>query len=482
MLVAVFTASRLLAWAAGVRFDDSNLTWYWQFLDVELLRHDLVRSLWYLHAQPPLFNLLVGGVLKIAPEASGWVFAAMFLAGGLLLTMVAHATLTTLGVRPWLSAVLVGILIVGPACLLYENYLFYTYPTAILLAVATYPLVRSVREGSRAWGLAFGVVLSLVCLTRSLFHPVWLLAAFTVPYWPVRDLFPARRLIVMAIPALLLVGLLSGKNFILFGIPAGSSWLGMNLFSVAAARLPEGEVRALHDAGALSDLAVLAIEEGSPFVAIDRYPERFRRGPVTGVAALDALTKNAYHPVTHQRVPNFNHVSIPAISRQFLVDSLRLIGLHPGSYVRSVVDNLATFASPSDSFMSPSWSANATQLSTYGSVYNALFRGTVPRYSWDTSLASRLRGKSLLFVLVIPAALVLGSRLAWRRRSSDPAFVAVFAFSALTMSYVAVVSNTLNLGESQRMFFLVEPLIFLVLGLCLEALLGAPRTVAPHNG
>ncbi len=53
ILVGLFVASRLIAWTAGVRFDDSTLTWYWQFLDVELLRQDLARSLWYLHAQPP---------------------------------------------------------------------------------------------------------------------------------------------------------------------------------------------------------------------------------------------------------------------------------------------------------------------------------------------------------------------------------------------------------------------------------------------
>ena len=70
VVVSVFAVSRLAAWAAGVRFDASILTWYWQFLDVELLRHDLARSLWYLHAQPPLFNLFLGSVLKLAPDAS----------------------------------------------------------------------------------------------------------------------------------------------------------------------------------------------------------------------------------------------------------------------------------------------------------------------------------------------------------------------------------------------------------------------------
>ena len=195
-----------------------------------------------------------------------------------------------LGVRPWLATVLVGILVVGPACLLYENYLLYTYPTAILLMVSVYPLVRCVQDRSLAWGMAFWVILALVCLTRSLFHPVWLLTTSAVLFWPARDVFPARRLFVMATPALLLVGLLSGKNLLLFGSLSGSSWLGMNVFTVAAARLPEGELRALHQAGTLSELSMLAIEEGSPFVAM-RYCQMLCMSPDQAAFFLMPSTK-----------------------------------------------------------------------------------------------------------------------------------------------------------------------------------------------
>ncbi len=59
-VIAMFLLSRSAAMAAGVRFDASPLGYFLQYLDPHLLRARLGESLWYLHSQPPLFNLLLG--------------------------------------------------------------------------------------------------------------------------------------------------------------------------------------------------------------------------------------------------------------------------------------------------------------------------------------------------------------------------------------------------------------------------------------
>src|SRR4051812_7911601 len=64
-LVVVFGASRLIYFVVGIRFDAWALTNSWQLLPQDLLRHDLGRSLWYLHSQPPLFNAFVGVTLQM---------------------------------------------------------------------------------------------------------------------------------------------------------------------------------------------------------------------------------------------------------------------------------------------------------------------------------------------------------------------------------------------------------------------------------
>ena len=50
VIVAVFAASRIAAYAAGIRLDPDPLTWYWQYIEPALLKERLLESLFYLHS------------------------------------------------------------------------------------------------------------------------------------------------------------------------------------------------------------------------------------------------------------------------------------------------------------------------------------------------------------------------------------------------------------------------------------------------
>ena len=67
-LLALFAISRTAYYLLGVRFDARGLTVLFQLLDPELLRHNLLQSLFYLHMQPPGYNLFVGVILKLFPH------------------------------------------------------------------------------------------------------------------------------------------------------------------------------------------------------------------------------------------------------------------------------------------------------------------------------------------------------------------------------------------------------------------------------
>ncbi len=62
-----FVLSSIWYSARGIRFDISTLPYFDQLLDPILLRTRLWQSLYYLHGQPPLFNLLAGVALKLEP-------------------------------------------------------------------------------------------------------------------------------------------------------------------------------------------------------------------------------------------------------------------------------------------------------------------------------------------------------------------------------------------------------------------------------
>lgn len=167
--MAAFVASRAAYYAAGVRFDTRPIG-DWQLLDGPLLQNDLGRSLWYLHMQPPLFNGYVGLVLKLPHVLERPAFVATYVALGLVLSVSLYFLMRELDVPEWIAFAVSVLFTAGPAAVLYENWLFYTYPVAAGLVVSGLLLLRWARTGRTQYGVGFFAVTSAVVLTRSTYH------------------------------------------------------------------------------------------------------------------------------------------------------------------------------------------------------------------------------------------------------------------------------------------------------------------------
>src|ERR1700682_6327934 len=77
-IITVFIISRIIAAAVGLHLNIWALSAYWQWLDIKTLRNNLLTGIWYDHAQPPVFNLFLGFVLKIGGSQSEFLFALIF--------------------------------------------------------------------------------------------------------------------------------------------------------------------------------------------------------------------------------------------------------------------------------------------------------------------------------------------------------------------------------------------------------------------
>jgi len=95
-LAALFAVSRVVFRLVGVRFSTDQLHIAIQYLDPELLRHHLAQSVWYLHTQPPLYNLYLGTVLKLFSGHEGLAFHAVHLALGLAFCLALYLLLVGL--------------------------------------------------------------------------------------------------------------------------------------------------------------------------------------------------------------------------------------------------------------------------------------------------------------------------------------------------------------------------------------------------
>jgi hypothetical protein len=405
-----------------------------------------------LHGQPPLFNLYLGTALATGHETA--VFVATFLVCGLAVYAGSFLLMRRLGTCAPLAFAVSTWLATAPAFVAYENWLFYSLPVAALLVLAALALDRALRTGRRRDGAVFLAVLAVVCATRSLYHLAYLLAAVGLLALGWRD---GRRALAAAVLPLLLVGALYAKNALLFGHFAASTWTGMSLAHLTTDGLGAAEARSLVEAGTLSPSSLVPA-----FSRPQVYPRAyFDPPPATRVRALYWETKTTGGP-------NYNHAAYIRISDELLHDSLWVLRHRPRLYLASVREGWRIyFRSPSDLRFLGAENLGAVQPAS--DLYDAVFflRRRGPGSDDDARAPARYWG----LILGLPIVFGLGLAAAFGRgpgRGRDRSQRLLAGFLCFNIAYVAVVGNSLELGENNRFRFETDPLSVCLLGLSLQ--------------
>ncbi len=450
-ILGVFVFSRMLFWSAGARFDAFPLLHFWQYLDLPVLRHDLLRGLWYLHSQSPAFNLFLGLGLKVLPDPPEVAFATVFRVLGYLSLLCMYGLLRLGGMGRWFALPAVCLFAVSPGALLYENWLFYTLPVALLLLLAALGLARYEQTGRPRYAGLHLAAMTALCLTRASFHPLVLGVCVAL----LRIARPERPPVVLrgSLAALAVVLAWSLKNAVLFGVFGASSWTGMNLWRVAGAEVPDAVLHALVAEGALP-----AIVLQKPFDHVSKYPEEYARVPAR-YAEIPSLA-NAQKQGTW--VKNLNHYGYIRISRAYGAASSYVIRNRFGDYARSVGAAWEIYARPSWDFEFVR--RNVAAARPLIAVYSLGLLGP-PAPRGAIAPEGRMRCRRALRVLLAMAAAcaivgagVLCLRGGARRRA---ALGTTLAFMVFTVLYVAVVGNAFERGENNRFRVETDPLLYL---------------------
>lgn len=447
MLVA-FAISRVWLVLAGVRFDTTTLPYFWQFVDPALLRHDLLRSVWYLHSQPPLYNLWLGFNLKLFRTQFAGAVHLEYLAMGVAMAVILFILLERITGSVIWGAAVAALFALSPAVLLYENWLFYEYPVAFMLLVAAVALDQYVRRRSNAWAVVFFTSDLLIVFTRSTFQLPWLVLVVALTVWLMPD--ARRTILLLGCTALILVSLLSVKNYIEFGTPLSSSWSGMNLAQVAFADLSPTTRRAL-----VADRTLTSISAVPPFSPLNRYGQAFRDTRHTGVPALDAPTKTS-------GARNLNNIAYIRISRRYLDDSLRLIWARPDIYLHGVADGLKLFATPSADL--EYLDRSRAKIRHWNGLFDRLVFLRLP-----PPVRTYLGIVVAYLVAMAYGLLLFVRRIRKGRDRRDPA-TALLLFAWCTTAYITIVSAFGEVSENQRLRFCLDPLVVLLVAAAIRRL------------
>lgn len=463
----IFIVAQMLYIAAGVRFDALSLDWAWHYLDPELLRTRLLESIWYLHSQPPLFNLFLGVVLKLAPGYEGLAFQLVYLGLGLSLYLAVFGVMRSLAVSRSVALLVSTLFMLSPSFVLYEHWLYYTFPIATLLAVSALLLQRLATTGQPryAWGL-FGL-LAVLCGMRSLFHLGYYLVvgAGLLLFLP---RYRRKLWLAILIPGLCL-SLLYVKNFVLFGEFSASSWFGMSLWKISGRQLPHTQVKQWVAEDKLSPVSLIEVYSGP-----EKYPAHYRsNNPYAHIPALAQLDKST-------GAKNLNHFSIIAIASQYRHDAHYVLRHAPQSFLIGVAGaSFGYFKTSSDlEFLE----RNKQQISHMDRLYNYLFYGKIPYNILDSGLVPITSDKPQFFFLFLllglPLLLLNGLRLALGRRTAsrfDRSQRLVIGYLCFNITYVALISSLFEIGENNRIRFSTDPLSIVLLGVAIQEALRVLR-------
>jgi hypothetical protein len=477
-LLAVFVLSRVGYWLAGVRFDARPLATFFQVLDLDLLRHRLLESIFYLHVQPPAFDVLIGVLLKLFPDSYALalhvLYAAMMLGTGFLLFRLMLA----LNVAENLALGLAALYLASPGVVLYENFALYEVPIAFLLTASAYLLFRYFRAlemhtpDRQAWANALLWTLFLLLMLRNHFHLLYFVLVFGILIWASPG---ARRPLFLAglLPLVLIFGLFF-KNWLLFGQFASSTWLGMNASVVTLHNLTPEEGEDLVRRGLISPMSL--IPAGAP---LGPYKPYIVWPQPTGIPALD-------EEVTSTNSVNFNHKAIIQIQKAYMRDSLVTLREVPRAYGRSLLYAwFAYFLPPSDF---PFFDLNRPKIAVLDRLVNLVFFGQFKDASNRKELrALHAQGESLSLVLYtgtflligLPALFLFGVGNLWkeiREKRAPRARLALLLFVLFNILYLTLVSNLLSSFETNRYRFPIDGFFLILLGMALEAIWRGARS------
>ncbi len=473
-IALAYLLSRLGFFLAGVRLNTIGIVGhqYPQQLDLALLKSQPITSLWHLHSQPPLFNLVTGFLVRlpVGLQQPAVVFAMLLL--GLVLVLSCYYLCIELGIPQWLAVALSVLVILDPAYVLYEGLFYYTYPTSALITFTALCLARYLRTKGMVWGILFVGSVSVVVLMNSTFQWVWLvLCIVPVAVAVKRDW---RKFLAVAAVPLLLVSFWYAKNAVLFSTYSTSSWLGMNLEKITTAQATSAERQSLVNEGTLTPIVALP----AFFTSIPGYVPRYSNHPLTGVAVLDQKTKS-------DGTPNFNNINIISVANQYLKNDVGFIAARPKTYARSVASAFTLFMVPSDQYFI-CWHGEEKIL-PYVRAYDLLVEGQVYGTSIQTmwtdanqSSAPSAKHISVLAVMEIGATVCLLPILVWRRRRNH-AVMLTMGFIWVTTVYVLVVTNFVELGENNRFRFDLGPLPLIALALSAMAVVHRIRSKTSSN-
>ena len=347
--------------------------------------------------------------------------------------------------------------LLSPSLMIFENELFYTTLISMFLLTSAWFVSRlqeSAQKQSprRQWIDIAGTMLplALLCLTRSMYHLIWLVTLSLILLIALRKTPIFRRMLTGSLFCILLVTSWYVKNYLIFRQFSTSSWVGMNM----ARTVFRGET--------IKDSTL--IEAYLPFSDLQVYKPFITRNSRLKYAGLD--DRDLLSPTKNDSLKNLHAADYIEVSQKYMVASKSFVRAHPFTYLKNVFLSGIIFFAPATRY--PYSEPEASKIRYYDLIYSfnlsELANGLTQR---KIALLLSAIPKMLIYLAVF-CILFLQAR-----RHKTISLLNLFA--AATIAFVFVASSFLEHYENMRFRYEIEPLFLILLGQALWLLADRSR-------
>ncbi|HEY7625661.1 MAG TPA: hypothetical protein VH761_01285, partial [Ilumatobacteraceae bacterium] len=350
------------------------------------------------------------------------------------------------------AIVLATVLLADPYMIHYELEPTYEIPVLAMIVWTLLLVHRAAAEPSFRRFAAAGSALTAIVLTRSLFHPLWLVIIVVALARACPRITWRSILVVAGIPTLF-VGTWMIKNEVLFGEATLSSWFGMNMERGVIAPLEKGHVERMLANGDIGEIAAVP-----PFRDYESYAPYIE--PCTPAHSQPAVSR----PLRPIGTADYNYECFLPVYQAMFDASIDAIVHDPGGYL----------ASRADAFY---FSVDHPLEAGYGhrtlKAVRVLYRVAFVDVHHDVDISSWFHALYVPgFFIAYPSVVVVAAlmlccwelgrgvrRLVSRRATAEDLLIAVGAFTVL---WVVITGALVEMGENARFRAIVHPVLILV--------------------
>ena len=374
---------------------------------------------------------------------------------GLLIILGSFTLMRALGVSNRLAWIFTLGLMVFPPLIRAERWLYYPYPLEFLTLAGAWLLFQFERGGRLRYFVLFCLTLTIVVLTRSLYHLIfWMLPLMALALWLTYIKTPKKfkTAIVVALIFFAAAGVFYVKNYVQYGMFASSTWQGLSMMEMTH-YIPDATKQQMVQKGQITPLALIP-NLSKPGI----YYQYYHLTPPTENPVIDNFTK-------FNGLINYNNAIYARVGAKSEHNAVIIIAHHPLDYLEAVANEAYLFFSFKPYRYFDQWQ-----------TWLLPRTDSLPHFVFDAGLTFAVPLALIaMFILTLWAFL----KPLWPRGrsvsqilSQQGAWPFLWIYAVFNIVYVTIISNCFDIKEGCFYRIPIDALLFIGTALAIELWLG----------